>query len=62
MHSRLWTGLGMALIGVVAAVVAFFGLLQWQHWRLDEANVHAMVDLVNYNVEQGTLKVRPKAP
>lgn len=59
MGSRLWAGVAMAGIGIGAAVVAFLGLLQWQHWKQDEANVHAMVQLLNYNVAQGKLVAVP---
>lgn len=48
-----WTGVvGVAL---AVAVVAFFTLLQVQHWRQDEATFHAVVQLLNYNVAQGKL-------
>jgi hypothetical protein len=62
MGNRWVTGLVMVGVGVGAAVLAFFGLLQWQHWRQDEANVHGLVQIVNYNIQQGKLLPLPDAP
>jgi len=61
MGNRWVTGLVMVGVGVGAAVLAFFGLLQWQHWRQDEANVHGLVQIVNYNIQQGIVKAIPDA-
>ncbi len=61
MGSKLGIGLSAAAVGLIVAIAAFFGLLQWQHWRQDEANVHGLVQIVNYNIAQGTLKALPDA-
>lgn len=54
-----WLGvLGTAL---VVAVLVFLGLLQVNHWRQDEANLHAVIQLLNYNVAEGKLAVVPAA-
>lgn len=49
--------LGVGVVALVVAVVAFLGLLQVQHWRTDEETFHAVVQLLNYNVAQGRLAV-----
>lgn len=47
--------LGVGVVALVVAVVAFLGLLQVQHWRQDEETLHQVVQLLNYNVAQGKL-------
>lgn len=47
--------LGVGVVALVVAVVAFLGLLQVQHWRQDEETLHQVVQLLNYNVQQGKL-------
>lgn len=58
MQTRSWLRwLGVVAVGAVAGVCAFLALLQWAHWRQDEANLHALVQLINYNVQHGRLLV-----
>ncbi len=51
--------LGAVVVGSAAAIVVFLGLLQAQHWRQDEATLHQMVQLLNYNVATGKLAAMP---
>lgn len=48
-------------VGTVVAVVVFLGLLQVQHWRQDEENLHAAILLLNYNMQEGRLLPLPQA-
>lgn len=59
LSARWLRAAGSIALGVVAAILTFLGLLQWQHWRQDEAAVHALIGVINYNLQQGRLVLPP---
>ena len=48
-----------AVIGVVAAVLAFCGLLVGQHLWADHLDHHLVVEVLKYNIGQGKLLPLP---
>lgn len=56
MRILTWRGLVVAAgVGVLAAVVAFFLLVQGRHWLTDEQQLHEIVALI----QQGRIQVAP---
>lgn len=50
------------VVGLVAAVVGFTGLVSYNTWQIRAQTLENVVQLLNYNVQQGNLKVIPLPP
>ncbi len=60
MHTLTWRSwLVVVVVAVVVAVGTFVGLLEFQHLKQDEANLHAIIPLLNFNLAKGHLELPP---
>lgn len=59
--SRLtvWAWLGLIVVGLLAGAAGVVLALQIEHWRADEADVHLMKLVLQYNVQRGHLEPLP---
>lgn len=65
-YSRAWVRFAhvvvILILSLIMAVGLVVGYLIQQHLKQDDQNLHGMIYLLNYNIQQGVVKVPPVAP